>query len=139
LVIAQLRHSVRVTAIDAARRFLEDTRTQWGKCQAAAGANPFSPDAFRNELYGFVAQLELNVAALGEIDFPGRVENMIERTIVTFMNEMVAASYEPYLLEIFSNRIMCPCLKGFCLQRKSLFDEGDRIMDALAIERYRHA
>lgn len=139
LVVAQIRHSVRVTAIDAARRFLDDSRDQWRKCQDTAGQSPFKPDAFRNELYGFIAQLELNVAALSEIDFPDRVENMIERTIVTFINEMIAASYDPYLKEVFSVRIMCPCLKDFCLQRHGLFDDGPRVMEALCIERYRYA
>lgn len=137
--MAQIRHSVRVTAIETARKFLDETRDQWAKCKLSAGAQPFDIEDFRSELYGFIAQLELNAAALGEIDFPDRIENMIERTIVTFMNEMIAASYDPYLAEIFSNRIMCPCLKDFCLQRHPKFDDGERVMRALSIERFRYA
>ena len=134
----QLRHSAQVAAIDSARKFLDDTRTRWTKCQETAGATPFSPDDFRKELYGFIAQLELNVATLSEIDYPHRIEKMIERTIVTFINEMMASSYDPYLIEIFSIEIMCPCLKDFCLQRKTLFDDEARVMNSMSIEGYRY-
>ena len=138
LVVAQLQHSVHVTAIDAARRFIEDTRTHWDNCKSAAGAKTFDPDGFRSALYAFIAQLELNTAALSEIDFPDRIESMIERTIITFINEMIESSYDPYLREIFSNSIMCPCLRDFCLQRQSRFDKLDRVMSALCISGYRY-
>ena len=138
LVLAQIRHSSRVTAIDVARKFIEDTTAQWTACSSAAGATNFDADKFRQALGQLFAQLELNVIALYEIDFPDRIERMIEKTIISYLNEMIAASYDPYLIEIFSNKITCPCLRDFCLQRYRLFDEGPRLMKAMYREPFRY-
>jgi hypothetical protein len=138
LVVAQIRHTTRATAIDTARKFLDDTRDHWDLCMAAAGAPTFSSDQFKKHLYDLVAQLELNAVALSEMSFPDRIHSLIERTMVTFMNEMIVSGYDPYLSQIFSNNIMCPCLKDFCLQRVSLFDDPHRLMSALNIARYRY-
>lgn len=135
LVIAQIRHNTRVVAIETAREFITESRERWAECVVSAGANPFDADQFRRDLAQLVAHLELSVAAISEMSFPTTFQAMIEKTVVSFLKQMINASYDPYLLEIFSDQQMCPCLRSFALQRVGLFEDRDRIMRALAIAR----
>ncbi|WP_374387555.1 hypothetical protein [Brevundimonas sp.] len=138
LVFAQIRHNTRLAAIETAREFITESRERWAECVNSAGSNPFDVDKFRRDLAQLIAHLELSVAAISEMSFPETFHDMIEKTIISFLKQMINASYDGYILEIFSDAQMCPCLRSFTLQRISLFEDRDRIMKAMAIETCRY-
>jgi hypothetical protein len=135
VLVAQIRHNSRVSAIETARKFIEETRDLWDLCKLAAGADPFDAASFENALGKFIAQLELNAAVISEISLPDRIHRMIERTIISFINEMMEASYDPYLEKLLANPAMCPCLKDFCVQRARLLGAPSRTLKAMRIQR----
>lgn len=138
-VYVQIRQAHSQTAINTARDFVARSRELWADCisEVNGGEGGFDVERFRFCVAQLIAHFEINVICLTEIDLPDRVYDMIDRTIVDYLNEMVSAGYTPYMREILQRKLVCPCLKGFCMQRLSLFEDKTALMGALGIESYR--
>ena len=138
-VYAQVKQAKSQTAINTARDFVARSRELWADCisEADGGEAGFDVNRFRFCVAQIIAHLEINAICLTALDLPRDVHDMIDRTLIDYLNEMVSAGYAPYLKEILFRPSVCPCLKDFCLQRVSKIEDKITLMDALGIESYR--
>lgn len=140
-VHVQIKQARSQIAIQTARDFVLHSRQLWAECirHADESESGFDIDKFRFRVAQIIGHFEINVICLSDLSLSDRVYLMIERTIVDHMEEMVSSGYLPYVKEILFRKHVCPCLKDFCLQRSSMFENKSAIMDALCIERSRWA
>jgi hypothetical protein len=127
-------HAGRATSIATVQHFLIESRALWQECRNVVAIVPPDEARFEMAVGNVLGHLELATALVVDEYVQGRLQRLVEDTIVDYVNDMVRAGYAPYVSPLVKKPAVCENLKDFCKQRRARLEDATAAFEMLHIE-----